>query len=490
MSFWDVVSKLNPFAHLAADAVGKIAADAYTAAWLSVWQAGLLVLRVALQLMDTFLVPDLSQDGPARDVYATTFWLAGTLVLVLGMVQLGLAGAKRDGRSLATLIAGVAQFGVVWAAWLTYGVTVVIAAGGITRGLMRMLLDVDTWAAWQPWKPFEADDITDAAVATVLGLLGLVLWVAAIGHFLFMLTRAAGLIVLAATTPISAAGLVGDFGKSWFWRGLRWFHAAAFSPPLAVLVLGIGTRLTGGAAEGLTDTTAQAIGTVLPGVMLIAVAMFMPLALFRLLAFVDPGTPSGAALRQGLAVQGGIQGLLGGGGAAQTSGAAASTDQLGRSSGEQGAQDATSSRFGAGLQAAGGALSAGFGIAQRIGLQAASIGGDLSSQMGVGHDSYLPDFAAMNGGRGSGGARPRRPSSDDTSSDTDGASVPTGNDDPGRGGQPTIPPGPPMPGPLAPSGGGAPGGAAGRPVPTGAPASSGGAGGAGGAAETAAVAAL
>ena len=46
-------------------------------------------------------------------------------------------------------------------------------------------------------------------MATVLGLLGLVLWLAAIGHLLVMVTRAGALIVLAAMTPVTAAGLVG-----------------------------------------------------------------------------------------------------------------------------------------------------------------------------------------------------------------------------------------------------------------------------------------
>ena len=42
---------------------------------------------------------------------------------------------------------------------------------------------------------------------------------------------------------------------------------------------------------------------------------FSPLALFKLLAFVDPGTSSGAAMRAGLVAEGGLQGLLRGGSA-------------------------------------------------------------------------------------------------------------------------------------------------------------------------------
>ena len=45
-----------------------------------------------------------------------------------------------------------------------------------------------------------------------------------------MLTRGAALLVLAATNPIAAAGLVWEGGRAWFWKAFRWFHAAAFTP--------------------------------------------------------------------------------------------------------------------------------------------------------------------------------------------------------------------------------------------------------------------
>ena len=56
--------------------------------------------------------------------------------------------------------------------------------------------------------------------------------------------------VLAATTPISAAGLVSDAGRPWFWKSLRWFHAAAATPLLMVLVIGVGVQMAGGVATG------------------------------------------------------------------------------------------------------------------------------------------------------------------------------------------------------------------------------------------------
>ena len=390
------------------EAAGKLVADSWTATMLGLWNAGLWVMRLVLRFVDALLTPDLSETGPGAAVYSAAFWLAGGLLLIMMLVQLGFAVARRDGQRLATVLIGSAQFLVVWAGWLTYGVAVVLACGGLTRGLMGVLLKVNSWSAWQPWTDFEVADITDATVATVLGLLGLVLWLAAIGHLLVMVTRAGALIVLAAMTPVTAAGLVSDAGRGWFWKSLRWFHAAAFTPVLMVVMLGVGVQLTTGVANGLTDSTQKAIGTALPGVILMIIACFSPLALFKLLAFVDPTTNSGAALRQGLAATGGIRGLLSGRSqdpAGEAAGGGA-TGGDGRSDGETAAEGSTGSRFTAaeaGLLrtvggAAGTAAAWGLGALETVASKGITIGSDLTNQMGVGHPSYQPDFT----GRGRG----------------------------------------------------------------------------------------
>ena len=393
--------QLNPFGYLAG-AAGKVVADGWTAAMLGLWNAGLWAMRLVLNIMDAFLTPDLSEKGPGAQIYSATFWIAGALVLIMVMIQLGVAAIRRDGKSLATLLVGGAQFTIVWAAWVAYGVAVIAACGGLTRALMGSLLKASSWSAWQPWTPFTTADIIDGTVATVLGLMGLLLWLSAIGHLLVMLTRGGALMVLSATTPISAAGLVADAGRSWFWKSLRWFHAAAFTPVLMVLVLGIGIQMTTGVANGLADKTQAAIGTALPGVILILISCFAPLALFKLLAFVDPGTSSGSAVRQGLAAQGGLQGLLGrGSSSGESSGAASSTDEHGRSQGESAGEDSTSDRFTkaqggllSGLGAVGSAAASGLGAMASAGAKGASIGADLTNQMSVGHHTYQPDFGS------------------------------------------------------------------------------------------------
>lgn len=411
----------NPFDYLGS-AAGKVIADGWTAAMLGLWSAGLWVLRLVLNIMDAFLTPDISEDGPGAQVYRTTFWIAGVFALTLCMLQLGVAAFRRDGRSLATVMIGVGQFGIVWAAWIAYGVGVIAACGGLTRALMEGLLKVDSWSAWNPWDTFATDDITDGTVATVLGLLGLLLWVAAIGHLLVMLARGGALMVLAAATPISAAGLLGDAGKTWFWKSLRWFHAAAFTPVMTVLVLGIGVQMTTGVANGQSDKMSAAIGTALPGVVLILIGCFSPLALFKLLAFVEPGTSSGAAMRAGLAAQGGLTGLLSGSPPSADSNGAARIHAHGRSDGEAGAENATTDRFsktaGGVMSTVGGAVGSaaatGLGAMATIGVKGAAIGSDLTSQMGVGQSQgYQPDFSEV-------GSKKRSNSASSSSSQGDG----------------------------------------------------------------------
>ena len=324
---------------------------------------------------------------------------------------------------------GTAQFGMIPAGWITYAVTLVAASGGLARALTKAMLGVDLLSQWRPWEEFSLEDISDALVATVLGGMGLLLWGAALGRLLVMIMRAVALLTLTTTGPIAAAGLVWEGGRTWFWKACRWLHAAAFTPVLMVLVLGIGVQVSNGVAAlvpGETDLAKQ-VGTAVPSILMILVSAFSPLALFKLLAFVDPGSSSGAAMRQGLAANGGIQNLLSRSNNNTGSSAASTTSADGRAGGEAAAEEGTSARFasvGAGTDgaSAGGAASASpgsagavssasggagaaaagvgvvlaagavaYGAMARAGTQGAALVADMGNQAGIGHDVYQPD---------------------------------------------------------------------------------------------------
>jgi hypothetical protein len=399
----------NPF-DLMGSVAGKIVVDGWTAGMLAIWNGGLWLLRLVLGWVDSLLSPDLSEHGPAAELYRVTFWLAGVVLLVMVIVQLGIAAGRRDGKGLARALIGVGQFAIVWGGWIGYTVAVTAACSGLTRALMESLMNVTSWGAWQPWTPIDPKDITDAATATVLGLMGLLVWLAAIAHVIVMLTRAAALMVIVATTPIAAAGLANDTTRAWFWKAFRWFHAAALTPVVVVLVTGIGMKFAEGVANGQSTGALQAIATAVPAVVLICVASFSPLALFKLLAFVDPGTASGAAMRAGMTAVGGLQGLLRGNPAAGET-AATQSEESGRSAGEADSEGATSARIANSvgtaasfLGVAGAVAATGIGAMARIGTASAAVGADVTNQAGIGHNSYYPDYS----GSGGDGARDNR----------------------------------------------------------------------------------
>lgn len=389
----------NPFSALAgaaSAAAGGVATTLWTAAMLAIWNAGLFFFRLILNLMDTWLTPDLSTRGPAHSVYAYCFWIAGSLMVIFLIAQLGLAAFRRDAKLLGRAAVGSGQFVLIWSAWIGYCAALIAACGGLTRALLNALFGGASLSQINLWKPFSTDSITDAVVATVLGFLGIFLILSSLAQLLVFLVRSASLIVLVTTSQISAAGLVAEFSRSWFWKTVRWVHAAAFAPVLMVLVLGIGAKMTEGAATGLTDSTQQAVGTAVPGVILICMSAVCPFALFKLLAFVDPGTATGAAMRQGLAASGGLQGLLSGKGVSGETGssAASTTDEHGTSSGEDAAESATGGRFSSVMKGALGPIGTGIGMASNLGAKAVAMGTDLNNQTGVGHHSHYPDFTA------------------------------------------------------------------------------------------------
>lgn len=410
----------NPF-DLLGEGAAKLIADAWTVAMLGIWGAGLYFTRILMALVDLVTNPDLSADGPAREIYQYTFGIALLLAMILLALQLGRAALRRDGRSLGQAVWGAVQFQGAGLLWVLWCVVVFGGASGLAATFRRTLLGVDSWRAFQPFAPFEAQDVSDGVVATVLGMMGLLMVVAALMHFVVLLVAAASALVIAVTGIIAAAGLTNESTSRWFWMTLRWFHAAALTPVVVVLMLGLAIQISQGVVLEDGDSMSQDISAALIGIILICISVFSPLALFKLLAFVDPGTNSGAALRTAMQSSN-----------PQRSGsdAASRVDSQGRSVGERAGEAETTARIGqaqAGAGAGGGAASAGAGggaaaggrlaaaggalgvvgagagvlvgggVAllqgmRTIGAQGAVVGADIANQGGIGHNTYVPDY--------------------------------------------------------------------------------------------------
>ncbi|GAY13163.1 hypothetical protein [Pseudonocardia sp. N23] len=265
----------------------------------ALWAAALYLLRTAFDLVDGLLA-----FGPGATPFAA---LGSTLTHVACVVALGLflwqlgVTVLRGGAGFWRIATGPLAFGVACA--LSVGVVTVAVGGadGLARLLLREGLGVDGFRGLLDGSPLgrvltETPDLGGEVDATarsvVLGIVSAFAIVpAAIGFLLQAVFRQVVVLVLVATLPLTAAGLMTRTTASWFWRALRWTAAAVLLKPALALVLVVGVTMLG---------EPSGPGGLLAAAGVLLVALSCPFAVFRLLAFVEPGTASGAVLRAGL----------------------------------------------------------------------------------------------------------------------------------------------------------------------------------------------
>ena len=376
-----------------------------------IWAASVWLLRSVFELVDSFTTLNVvSVDGgidptsPIATIWPLMRWVS--LVIATGLFFLQLATTMlRGGRGMFRLATGP----------LAYAIAVGMTAGGIGLlfaagdGLTTMILDqglkadgfvgvLDSPAAAKFFIPAPNLDAPTGALdpvspqaraesagalasqldattrAVVLGIVAVFAVIpAGLGFLLENIFRLAVFAVLVATSPITAAGLLADATASWFWRGLRWAITAAVLKPALALVLIIGVTMLS-RPSGLSGLLAAA------GVLL--VALFCPFALYRLLAFVDPGTNAGMTARGFLNTSG-----LSGGGSGDGAGGGSGSDGSG---GGDGGEAAHAARFDAaggrssGAAGTGGAGAGGTGAGAGGGGAAAAGAGAAGVIAGVG----------------------------------------------------------------------------------------------------------
>ncbi len=414
---------LNPF-HWMGDKVKEGLSDAFTSMMMSLWSAGLWLIDMVFGVIDKFTTPDVADPGLGH-LYGVTLWLSFLVALFIGFSQIGVAAIRRDGRSLGSLVVGVAQYGAVVSGWVAICAGLILGCAGLTRGLLHEMLNIDSFAGYSASAGM-TNHVTGTVQSAVLGVCSLFLLIpAAFGYLLIMLVREAGLMILTATMPIAAAGALGEGTKAWMWKSIRWFAAASLTAPLLALVVGIGVQISRAAfpdgpaepgsnlGQGLTTVAqhqvadnATNVGMAVVGCVIFFIACFCPMVLFRLLAFVDPGTSSGASFRTTMAANGGVSGLVSGRRGAQDQGSGAATDVSsdGRAASESSADSATANRFqskfahafGAAGKAAGGAM----GAVGTVAATGAAMTADVMGQAGIGNQGYYDTTPPPRGGKG------------------------------------------------------------------------------------------
>ena len=287
-----------------------------------IWAAAVGLLRGAFQLADgmttTHFVSasgDIDPASPIATVWPVLRWLSLLIAVGLFFVQLT-STMLRGGRGSVRLVTGPLGYAVATA--VTAGgigllfaagdglAAVVLQAGLRADGFVGVLDSPSAQAMFGPAPTIEPPDPDRAARgaeaasqfdatarAVTLGLIALFgVLPAGIGFLLEMVFRLVVFLVLVASAPIAAAGLLADATASSFWRMLRWAVAAAVMKPALALILVLGVNAL---------STPTGLAGLLAGVGLLLVSLFAPFTLYRLLAFVDPGTNAGAATRSWLA---------------------------------------------------------------------------------------------------------------------------------------------------------------------------------------------
>ncbi|GEL26453.1 hypothetical protein PSU4_54070 [Pseudonocardia sulfidoxydans NBRC 16205] len=455
----------------------------------AIWSASVWLLRTALELVDGLLAFNTNLAGadgrpaagaPFSTVWPTLLWIAGAVALGLFFWQLAVT-VLRGGVGFWRVASGPVAFGVACA--LSLGVVTVLLGGadGLTQLLLQKGLSSDNFVGildgaklgkvFTDTPPDLGDQVDGSARSVVLGIVSVFgIIPAGIGYLLEMVFRQAVILVLVATLPITAAGLMTNTTSSWFWRALRWTIAAIVLKPALALVLVIGVNML---------AQPSGIGGLLAGAGVLLVSLFCPLAVFRLLAFVEPGTAAGATFRSNLSSASGSSG----------SGSAGAAD------GGSSAEESNTSRFDAassgssGSSGGGSSGGSGSGVSQLGGLvggaaaAATSFGNAQMDGAGIGWGYGGPAGAGNSNSSNQNQDRSQRdPNSTDSSSGSGSGSGGDGSA-PVDGGLPVSPDAPTQA--IAPPtpGGGAPAGVSSG--PGGGSGGSGGPGGGGGAAAAA-----
>ncbi|MFC9250093.1 hypothetical protein [Amycolatopsis thailandensis] len=269
------------------DLVGGLASTVFESAMQGIWIASLWLLREAFTLVDwlsTFTVS--TTDGPVGMLWPMMLWLGGVIALGLFFWQITVS-VLRGGRGFTRVMSGPLQYGAALAVTVGAIAGFLAATDGATTGILNVLHVGNFSDALKAMGLVDAG--TDTVKAVVLGLTAIFgILPAALGFAMEMIFREAAIYLLTATVPIIAAGLIANTTAVWFWRGLRWILAIVFIKPgiAVVLVIGIGAT---GEAKGLSG--------LLAGVAVLWMSVWVPLALFKLFAFIDPNTEAGAAVR-------------------------------------------------------------------------------------------------------------------------------------------------------------------------------------------------
>lgn len=306
---------------LIGDSIGGVVSSGLDEAMKSVWDAATSVLGGAFSVADTFSTFTVdAHSGPIGAIWPTLLTVSSAIALGLFFWQLTLS-ALRGGKGMMQVATGPVAYGIALAMTVTGVAAALTTADGLTTVILTKGLNVTNFS-----QAFAHTSLGGQALngvkAVALGLVGMFgLVPAAIGWVLEIIWRQAAILVLVATIPVTAAGLLSHTTSSWFWSGLRWTVAAITVKPVLALIVVIGVSSLAGATGPVG---------LLAGIGVLWVSLAAPMALFRLLAFVGPQTDTGQVFRESWSqLSSRLSGSSSGGGSAVPGGGGSGADSGG-----------------------------------------------------------------------------------------------------------------------------------------------------------------
>ena len=242
--------------------------------WL--WSAGLDILKVGVSLADKFGTVNMNvHSGPMAAVWSVTLPIG--LAIAGCIFYFSLATLPVRGRGgLLSAVSGIGQFGVALAGSAAAFASLVALSDAFTTFILAKGLssaNFDQAFSHTGFSDATANAVKGGALA-LMSLFGVI--PIGLGFAFENVMRAATIYLLLAVIPITAAGLLSGNTSSWYWKTSHWMMAAIAMKPVMALALALGVGIAGGG---------QGLAALIVGLAVLFVALFAPLALFRLFAF-------------------------------------------------------------------------------------------------------------------------------------------------------------------------------------------------------------
>ncbi len=250
--------------------------------WL--WGAGLEILKAGVGLADKFGSVNLDvHSGPMAAVWSVTLPIG--LAIAGCIFYFSLATVPFQGRGgVLRAVHGIGQFGVALAGSIGAFASLLALADAFTSFILSKGLssaNFDEAFTHTGFSDATANAVKGGALA-LMSLFGVI--PIGLGFAFENVMRAATIYLLAAVIPITAAGLLSGNTASWYWKTAHWMMAAIAMKPVMALALALGVGIAGGG---------QGLVALIVGLAVLFVALFAPLALFRLFAFASEKATDG-----------------------------------------------------------------------------------------------------------------------------------------------------------------------------------------------------